>query len=110
MVGGGTAMQGSRGRRGVYMRQSNSWDGVWTAPRQFVLDPANVVPRRQHKLVRHLYRPTCNHTMVSMSACRRCIITREVQVRVVPSYPTVMVSRDGRNWSFPAPSRPHHRP
>jgi hypothetical protein len=35
---------GFAGRRGVYMKQSNTWDGVWTAPRQFILDPANIVP------------------------------------------------------------------
>ena len=45
---------GFAGRRGVYMKQSSTWDGTWTGSRQFILDPQTASPPA-HQLFRHLH-------------------------------------------------------
>ncbi len=90
------------GRRGVYMKQSDTWDGTWTGERQFILDPADVVP------------PGGTPFDIYSS----CIQTYHGQYIGLPSlyfhpdggsgpiYPTFMYSRDGEDFSFDDPYHP----
>lgn len=95
-------------RRGVYMKQSPTWNGTsgtWTSPRNFILDPINV-PN---------IGPGANKPDIYVSS----IVPYQGQYIGMPTmyyhpagqsdgpvYPTFMVSRDSTNWSFEDPYHP----
>ena len=96
---------GYGGRRGVYMKQSSTWDGTWTGSRQFILDPANNIPAGstnyfdiytpgvQQYYGQYVGLPTIYHHPGSWSTSGAV-------------YPSFMYSRDGANWSIPDAYQP----
>ena len=87
-------------RRGVYRKQSSSWDGTWSGSRQFVLDPANHIaagstdyydlytPAIQMYHGQYVGLPSIYHHPGSWSTSGAV-------------YPSFMHSRDGTTWSIP---------
>ncbi len=89
-------------RRGVYMKQSDTWGGTWTGARQFILDPKNVIPAGGTPF--DIYSP-----------CVQLYHGQYVGLPAIyyhpgggsgPVYPTLMYSRDGTHFSFEDPYHP----
>lgn len=90
---------GYGGRRGVYMKEANTWDGVWTGSRQYILDPLSMIPAgsRQYFDIytpsiqpyhgQYIGLPAVYHHPGSWSASG-------------PIYPSFMYSANGTDWSF----------
>jgi hypothetical protein len=91
---------GYAGRRGVYMKQSASWDGTWSGSRQFILDPASLIPAGSTNYF-DIYTPavqTYHGQYVALPAIYHHPGSWSTSGAVYPSF---MYSRDGTNWSMP---------
>lgn len=88
------------GRRGVYTKQSNTWDGTWTGSRQFVLDPINNIPSGSTNYF-DIYTPaiqTYHGQYVAMPSIYHHSGSWSTSGAIYPSF---MYSRDGSTWSIP---------
>ncbi len=86
-------------RRGVYLKQSDTWDGAWAGERQFILDPQDVVPPGGTPF--DIYAPsiqTYHGQYVGLPA-----LYFHPDGTSGPVYPTFMYSRDGKQFSFDDP-------
>lgn len=91
---------GFGGRRGVYMKQSSTWDGTWTSSRQFVLDPGAFIPAGSTNYF-DIYTPGIQQyhgQYVALPAIYHHPGSWGASGSVYPSF---MYSRDGTNWSIP---------
>jgi hypothetical protein len=94
---------GYGGRRGVYMKQSDTWDGTagtWTGSRQFILDPASLIPPGSTNYF-DIYTPgvqTYHGQYIALPAIYHHPGSWSNSGAI---YPSLMYSRDGVEWSMP---------
>lgn len=96
---------GYAGRRGVYMKQSSTWDGDWTGSRQFILDPADNIPAGSTNYF-DIYTPSIQQyhgQYVGLPSIYHHPGSWSTSGAV---YPSLMYSRDGTDWSIPDAYQP----
>jgi hypothetical protein len=95
----------SWGRRGVYRKDSNAWDGTvgtWSGARQMILDPISLIPPGSTNYF-DLYTPGVQIYHGQYVGLPAMYYHPGSWTTSGPVYPTFMYSRDGRSWSFPDP-------
>lgn len=91
---------GYGGRRGVYMKQSSTWDGTWTGARQFILDPINNIPAGSTNYY-DIYTPAIQQYHGQYVALPSIYHHPGSWSTSGAVYPSFMYSRDGIDWSIP---------